>query len=242
VIATAIAKAKIFDSALFSHLSRSAQWRGRASSQYTVQSVAVLLFAFSRVQVDDPLLLDFLERVISEMSPADFTPQVQQKSPASAKKALEKSTRNKRVISETSPADLTPQVPHLALAKPVTQRLTTYTLRPRSYVTRPGPYALNPAPYTLHPTPSASIYSPTRHKRYIYCSLSLLTVTCLPSVQALSVIITVYAGAHRRRSFTSLQVATCILICTGKRAPCDPKKAQYDAKLRTRAPPCRGAV
>ena len=37
VIASAFAKAKIFDSVLFAHLSRAVQWRGRPASQFTVQ-------------------------------------------------------------------------------------------------------------------------------------------------------------------------------------------------------------
>ena len=37
VIASAFAKAKIFDSELFAHLSRAVQWRGRPASQFTVQ-------------------------------------------------------------------------------------------------------------------------------------------------------------------------------------------------------------
>ena len=41
-----------------------------------VQVVGILLFAFSRVQVDDPQLLDFLANIIQEIPPAAFTPQV----------------------------------------------------------------------------------------------------------------------------------------------------------------------
>lgn len=46
VIASAFAKAKIFDSALFEHLSRAVQWRGRPSSQFTVQ-VAIPFLSLS---------------------------------------------------------------------------------------------------------------------------------------------------------------------------------------------------
>ena len=75
VIASAFAKAKIFDELLFAHLSRAVQWRGRDGSEFTVQVVGVLLFAFSRIQVDDPKLLDFLAQIIFEIPAADFTPQ-----------------------------------------------------------------------------------------------------------------------------------------------------------------------
>jgi len=75
VIASAFAKAKMFDERLFSHLSRAVQWRGRAAPEFSVQAVGVLLFAFSRVQVDDPKLLDFLAHIIVDIPPGDFTPQ-----------------------------------------------------------------------------------------------------------------------------------------------------------------------
>ena len=52
IIASAFAKAKIFDEGIFAHLSRAVRWRGRATSEFTVQAVSVLLFAFSRIQVD----------------------------------------------------------------------------------------------------------------------------------------------------------------------------------------------
>jgi hypothetical protein len=37
VIASAFAKAKIFDSLLFSHLSRAVQWQGRAPAEFSVR-------------------------------------------------------------------------------------------------------------------------------------------------------------------------------------------------------------
>lgn len=75
VIASAFAKAKIFDEPLFAHLSRAVQWRGRNKGEFSVQVVGVLLFAFSRIQVDDAKLLDFLAGVIVEMPAAEYTPQ-----------------------------------------------------------------------------------------------------------------------------------------------------------------------
>jgi hypothetical protein len=75
VIASAFAKAKIFDELLFAHLSRAVQWRGRNKAEFSVQVVGVLLFAFSRVQVDDATLLNFLANIIVELPPASFTPQ-----------------------------------------------------------------------------------------------------------------------------------------------------------------------
>lgn len=54
VVAGAYAKVRIFDEALFVRISECVRWRNHKASDYSVQAVGILLYAFSRVEVDDP--------------------------------------------------------------------------------------------------------------------------------------------------------------------------------------------
>ena len=75
LLASAFAKAKVFDEAIFRHISRAVRLPERAPHEFSVEAVGVLLFAFSRVQAEDPALLAFLEEVIVRLPAAEFSPQ-----------------------------------------------------------------------------------------------------------------------------------------------------------------------
>lgn len=75
VVAGAYSKVRIFDEELFVRISESVRWRHHKSSELSIQAIGILLYAFSRVEVDDRQLLDFLAAEIQNIPSDQFTPQ-----------------------------------------------------------------------------------------------------------------------------------------------------------------------
>jgi hypothetical protein len=75
VVAGAYSKVRIFDEELFLRISESVRWRHHKSSELSIQAIGILLYAFSRVEVDDRQLLDFLAAEIQNIPSDQFTPQ-----------------------------------------------------------------------------------------------------------------------------------------------------------------------
>lgn len=75
IVAGAYSKVRIFDEELFVRISESVRWRHHKSSELSIQAIGILLYAFSRVEVDDRQLLDFLASEIQKIPSHQFTPQ-----------------------------------------------------------------------------------------------------------------------------------------------------------------------
>jgi len=131
IVANSFARVKVFDEPLFLLLSRAIRKRRVNPSLFRVQIIAVLLFAFSRVQVEDPQLLDFLSEVLLQLPPEQFTPQSLSVIISVYAGAHRRRSMSSLVQHKPSPAPLPPASGILAFLASVAIQMKPQTFEPR---------------------------------------------------------------------------------------------------------------